>query len=210
DYYAWKAFGTGGTPPNWLGYMRMTLIRVYHNILGPNLLDPSYLSKDGPSFLKNPLPERAGDRPKIMPRTMPQRQRPESIDPSTRTKLQSLMQTIADSHPETFEIKLSHTEGKTTDGLYAKADVPTLNPIAKDRMLNHEIAHAHPADNSLHVWLSEVDARKVIEANWGQRFPLTFVQKGWTMVYAPRNDEELAVVEQIVKAGAEWITGVAA
>ena len=187
----------------------MTKLRVKHNLSGPDLLDPSYLDTDGPSHLKKPLPKREGSRPKIMPRTMPQRQRPESIDPSTRTTLQSLMQTIAAAHPDVLEVKPSHTEGRSTDGLYAKPDNPKLNPIAKDKILNHEIAHAHPADNSLHVWLSDPDARKVIEANWGQRFPLTFVKHGWTMVYAPRNDEELAVVEQIVKAGAEWLTGVA-
>lgn len=119
------------------------------------------------------------------------------------------MRTLANARPDLFEVKLSHTEGKTTDGLYARTDVKTLNPIAKDKVLNHEIAHAHPAENSLHVWLSEPDARKVIEAEWGQRFPLTFVNRGWTMVYAPRNDEELEIVERIVKAGAEWIVGAA-
>jgi hypothetical protein len=186
----------------------MTKFRVNHLLSGPNLLDPSYLSTDGPSYLKSELPKRTGSRPQIMPRTMPQRQRPEKIDASTRNTLQSLMTTLANAHPDVFEIKPSHTEGKSTDGLYAREDVPTLNPIAKDKILNHEIAHAHPAENSLHIWLSDPDARKVIEADWGQRFPLTFVKSGWTMVYAPRNDEELAVVEQIVKAGAQWITGV--
>jgi len=105
--------------------------------------------------------------------------------------------------------KLSHTEGKSTDGLYALEGLPTLNVEAKeDKMLQREIAHAHPADNSLHVRLSGPDARKVMEAGWGQRFPLQFVRSGWTMVYAPRSAEELEVVERIVKAGVAWVTGV--
>jgi len=108
-----------------------------------------------------------------------------------------------------LEIKLSHTEGKSTDGLYARSDVSTLNPIADDKVLQREIAHVHPADNSLHVWLSDPDARTVIESGWGQRFPLTFVKGGWTMVYAPRNEQELEVVERIVKAGVGWVCGVA-
>lgn len=186
----------------------MTMIRINHILRGPNLLDPTYLSTDGPSYLKDPLPTYAGKRPAIRSHTMPQRQEPEGIEPQTREKLQSLMRKVADSYPELFEVKLSHTEGKSTDGLYAKPDVPTLNPVAKHKLLNHEIAHAHPADNSLHVWLSEPDAKKVLDAGWGQRFPLTFVPKGFTMVYAPHNDEELAVVERIVRAGGEFIVGV--
>jgi hypothetical protein len=87
-------------------------------------------------------------------------------------------------------------------------NIPTLNPIAKDKILNHEIAHAHPADNSLHVWVSDPDARKIMEAGWGCRFSLPFVKSGWTMVYAPRNEAEYKVVEQIVKAACGWITGV--
>lgn len=139
---------------------------------------------------------------------MPQRQHPEPIEPSTRESLQSLVRRMASSHPEILEARPSHTEGKSTDGLYARKDIPTLNPAARDKILDHEIAHAHPADNSLHVWLSDADARKVIESGWGQRFPLAFVHSGWTMVYAPRNDAELGVVEEIVKAGVGWVTGV--
>jgi hypothetical protein len=186
----------------------MTKIRIAHNLSSNNLLDPTPLSKTGPSYLHAPLPPRAGARPKIMHRTMPQRQHPEPIEPATRTTLQSLMRTIAAAHADLLEIKPSHTEGRSTDGLYARKELDTLNPLARDRILDHEIAHAHPADNSLHVWLSDVDARKVIESGWGQRFPLTFVKGGWTMVYAPRNQAELEVVERIVKAGVAWITGV--
>lgn len=119
------------------------------------------------------------------------------------------MRKIAGEHPELLEVKPSHTEGKSTDGLYCKEGVSTRNTLAKDRILGNEIAHAHPTENSLHVWLSEVDARKVMEAGWGMRFPLPFVAKGWSMVYAPRNEEELETVERIVRAGVGWVTGVA-
>ena len=189
----------------------MTAIRVYVLFAGPNLLDPSAHSTSGPSYLHAPLPPRAGGRPRIMPRVMPQRQVPEPITPEARDRLQALVRRLAAEHPALLEQKPSHTEGKSTDGLYAKPaeEVPTLNPEAKeDKLLQREIAHAHPADNSLHVWLSGPDARKVIEAGWGQMFPLKFVNKGWTMVYAPRNDEELEVVERIVNAGVGWVTGV--
>ncbi|KXX73143.1 hypothetical protein MMYC01_203426 [Madurella mycetomatis] len=209
DFLAWKAFGTGGTPPTWSGYIRMTKFRLNHLLTRPDLLDPSPLSPTGPSYLRSPLPARAGPRARIMPRTMPQRQVPEPIAPETRARLQGLVRQLAGEHPGLLESKPSHTEGRSTDGLYARAEVPTLNAEAReDRMLDREIAHAHPADNSLHVWLSGPDARKVIEAGWGQRFPLSFVRSGWTMVYAPRDEREMDVVERIVKAGVAWVTGV--
>ncbi|KAF2433162.1 hypothetical protein EJ08DRAFT_629430 [Tothia fuscella] len=208
DFYAWKAFGTGGTPPTWAGYWRMTKIRFFHTISSNNLHDPSPLSTEGPAYLTTPLPKRKGSKPTIQARTMPQRQVPESITPSTRSKLQSLAKDLASSHPDILESKLSHTEGESTDGLYARRDCESLNPIARNKILDHEIAHAHPADNSLHIWLSERDARTVIEAGWGMRFPLTFVEKGWTMVFAPRDDKDMEVVEQIVKAGVAFIAGV--
>jgi Family of unknown function (DUF5519) len=154
------------------------------------------------------LAPRTGPRPAIISRTMPQRQRPEKIDPQARARLQSMMRTLAAAHPELLECKLSKTEGRTTDAIYAKPDLATLNPQARNPILDHEIAHAHPADNSLHVWLSDPDARTVIEAGWGMRFPLKFVNSGWTMVYAPRTGEEVEIVEKIVQAGIAWITGV--
>ena len=191
------------------GYLRMTKFRINHLVSGPDLLDPSPHSTTGPSYLSSPLPARAGGRARIMPRIMPQRQVPEAIEPETRTRLLGLVRRLADEHPTLLESKPSHTEGRSTDGLYALAEVPTLNTEAReDKQLAREIAHAHPADNSLHVWLSGADARKVMEAGWGQRFPLPFVRSGWTMVYAPRNDEELEVVETIVKAGVAWVAGV--
>ncbi len=187
----------------------MTKFRLNHLLRGPNLLDPSPLPTTGPSYLGPSLPARAGPRARIMPRIMPQRQIPEPISPETRVRLQGLVKRLAEEHPGLLESKPSHTEGRSTDGLYALAGVATLNAEAReDRLLDREIAHAHPADNSLHVWLSGPDARKVIEAGWGQRFPLQFVRSGWTMVYAPRDKEEMDVVERIVKAGVAWVTGV--
>lgn len=184
----------------------MTILRF--KFWSNDVFDPSPLSKDGPSYLKDPLPPRAGGRPQLMPRILPQRQRPEYVDPKVSDKLQNLMKTLAAARPDLFAVRRSHTEGKTTDGLYALEGLPTLNPIAKDKMLNHEIAHAHPADGSLHVWVSDVDGRKIMESGWGCRFCLPFVKSGWMMVYAPRNEEEYQAVEKIVKAACAFITGV--
>ena len=185
----------------------MTKLRVNAILHPDDLTDPSPLSKDGPQYLKSPLPKREGKRPKPMPRIMPQRQRPEAIDAKAKEKLQSMVRRLGEEHPDLLVVKPSKTEGGTTDAIYAKPDLQSLNPIAKDKILDHEIAHAHPAENSLHVWVSDLDAREIISSGWGERFPLKFVKSGWTMVYAPRNEEEVEVVERIVKAAIAWITG---
>ncbi|OKL61851.1 hypothetical protein UA08_02860 [Talaromyces atroroseus] len=217
DYKQWRAFGTGGTPPNVYdscigssGYCRMTLFRILFAYHIPRQTNPETLSTEGPSYLKESLPPRAGGRPKLMPRILPQRQVPEPIDPGTREQLLTLMRRLADEHPDILETKPSATEGKTTDGLYARKDNANINPLVKsETTLDHEIGHAHPTDNGLHVWLSDPDARQVIAAGWGQRFCLPMVQSGWIMVYAPRDSAELRVIEDIVKAAVRWVTNVA-
>ncbi|RAL12526.1 uncharacterized protein BO97DRAFT_58943 [Aspergillus homomorphus CBS 101889] len=209
DFREWKAFGTGGTPPTRAGYLRMSKLRAKHAMSKNNLRDASPLQQTGPSYLPTgTLPLRSGPQPRMMPRILPQRQYPEPIDPSVQARLRSLVHDLATAHPELFDILPSHTEGRTTDGLYARRNLPTLNPLAGDRILSYEIAHTHPAENSLHVWLSDVDAREVIEKGWGQRFPLPAVPQGWVMVYAPRDEGEMDIVEWIVRAAARWVTGV--
>lgn len=187
----------------------MTICRIVFAWHIPRQINPETLSNDGPSYLKVSIPPRSGGRPRIMPRILPQRQYPEPIDPAAEKQLMSLMCRLAERHPKILEVKPSETEGKTADGLYARTDNEKVNPLARtSRELHYEIAHAHPRDKSLHVWLSDPDARKVIEAGWGQRFSLPMVPSGWTMVYAPRNEAELEVIDEIVKAGVAWVTGI--
>jgi hypothetical protein len=215
DFYAWKSFGTGGTPPTWAGYWKMTKLRVNRMLLfgKDDLTDPSPLSSSGPRFLDAAsLSVREGSRPTIMARTMPQRQVPYkagSVSPEVLSRVAAMIPALAMQHPTILDLRPSKTEGGSTDAIYAKADLETLNERAQGKqLLGTEIAHAHPAESSLHVWLSEADAKTVVQKGWGLRFPLTFVDKGWTMVYAPRTMEEVAVVEKIVKAGIAWIAGV--
>jgi len=65
----------------------------------------------------------------------------------------------------------------------------------------------------MHVSLSPVDAKLVIERGWGQRFGLsgTVLPVTYVMVYAPRQGEEeegdLNVVERIVGAAVKFMLG---
>jgi hypothetical protein len=93
-----------------------------------------------------------------------------------------------------------NTTGHTgsTDALYARADIPKLNPIAQKPFytIDREIAHVHPQDRSLHVWLSDADAKAVVEKGWGERFVVKFAPSGYVMVYAPRNEDEVKILEK--------------
>lgn len=78
-----------------------------------------------------------------------------------------------------------------------------------------EVCHAHPSDGSIHLTLHPTDAAIVLQQAWGERHPLSsggwltrFVPPGFVMVYAPRTQEEVDVVMEIVKAAVWWVGGV--
>ncbi|KAJ7475753.1 hypothetical protein FB451DRAFT_1366457 [Mycena latifolia] len=76
-----------------------------------------------------------------------------------------------------------------------------------------EIAHVHSVDHSLHVMLSPADCKTAIELGWAERHPLSGVSRafplpaGYLFVYAPRDEEELDVVERIIVASMGYMTG---
>lgn len=210
DYRAWVAFGTGGTPPNLQGYLKITKFRILRAFSGDSLTDVSSIPKTGESYLPDDLPQRKGPAPKVISRTLPQRQYPAKLDKDVYDRLHALPAKYAEKYPELLVLDKSITEGRSTDAIYAKPELPGRKKATQDRILGNEIAHVHPAENSLHVWLTLPDTRKVVEAGWGQRFPLAslgMVDEGWTFVYAPRSMEEVDVAEEIVRAGIGHLTG---
>jgi hypothetical protein len=67
-----------------------------------------------------------------------------------------------------------------------------------------EFAHVHPAsDGSFHMVLSQRDCDHVIARGWGELHPLARIGRihpTVTMVYAPRDDQEVETVLSIVLA----------
>ncbi|KAK3700779.1 hypothetical protein LTR37_015751 [Vermiconidia calcicola] len=212
DYNQWVSFGSGGTHPTPSGYWRMTKLRWRAYWSGDDMRDPAPLfNVDGPQFLRGDLPQRKGNRPQILARTMPQRQKPEALTPTVKDRLHAIPAKYCNEHPDILTLDLSKTEGRSTDAIYAKPDLPGRHPSAKDKILGDEIAHVHPAENSLHVWLSGPDAKMVVEKGWGERFPLSAMgmcHPSLVMVYAPKSTEDVDVIEEIVKAGVGYLTGV--
>lgn len=68
----------------------------------------------------------------------------------------------------------------------------------------------------MHLTLHPHDAALVISSGWGERHPLAgrqifgkrLLPSGFVMVYAPRTEEQVAVLMEIVRAGAWWVGGV--
>lgn len=68
----------------------------------------------------------------------------------------------------------------------------------------------------MHLTLHPLDAAQVIGAGWGERHPLAgcsvhgkrLLPSGFVMVYAPREESDLATIMDIVRAGGWWVGGV--
>jgi hypothetical protein len=194
----------------------MTKIRFGRLTSSDDLRDPSPLSADaGPRYLPEGFEQKRREvpRPQIMGRTMPQRQIPykvSEVEAGVNDRISGLCASLTQRYDKLVFLAPAKTEGGAADGIYARKELDTLNPAVKDpknRILDGEVGHAHPADSSLHVWLSEGDARRVVEGGWGERFPLSFVDKGWVMVYAPTTMQHVDMIEEILKAGIGWVCG---
>jgi hypothetical protein len=71
-------------------------------------------------------------------------------------------------------------------------------------MVGNEFAHLHPdPDQSLHMMLPPTLAVDAIEAGWAEQHPVArrgLIPANAVMVYAPRDDSEREVVEELVRA----------
>jgi hypothetical protein len=71
-------------------------------------------------------------------------------------------------------------------------------------MIEREFAHLHPApDHSLHAMLPPDLAQAAIDAGWAELHPVArmgLLPPTAVMLYAPRDEDELAVVQQLIEA----------
>lgn len=71
-------------------------------------------------------------------------------------------------------------------------------------LIEREFAHLHPApDHSLHAMLPLELVDEAIEAGWAEHHPVALrgvIPRTAVMLYAPRDDAELDVIESLVRA----------
>ncbi|KAI9684746.1 MAG: hypothetical protein M1829_000121 [Trizodia sp. TS-e1964] len=207
DYAAFLNLGPGGTPSTFPGYLRITVLRLFA-LKNPHLPAPvpaSLRPESGYLATKKALvPKRYGIRPKVAG-IAPHRQVSQRGTPHTFNSLSLRIQELALQHHDFLRRGTSCFE-KIGTGLFAISEV--------NRTCNGEICHVHGSDGSLHLTLHPADAEIALNAGWGERHPLAkggwltrFVPMGFVMIYAPRDESEVEVVMEIIKAATWWVSG---
>ncbi|KAJ5047526.1 uncharacterized protein L3040_003349 [Drepanopeziza brunnea f. sp. 'multigermtubi'] len=207
DYSNFLSLGPGGTPSTFLGYLKITYLRLF--ALSDPYTPARFSEKIYPATgyyerTQSWIPERTGPRPKVAG-IAPHRQ----LDQTGCTKMNQLLRTslqnLAIKHPDTLKIGTSCFEKK---GLALFARDP-INVTCRG-----EICHIHYSDLSMHMNLHPDDAKVVLEKGWGERHPLArggwlkaYVPQEFIMVYAPRNRTELEVVCRVIEAACFWVGG---
>lgn len=149
------------------------------------------------------LPVRAGKKPRT-PSTSPHHQMDQNAPPAMQEALYARMRTLAGvvegpsnvSVPGTRAFHLDPREGGGPREAF---------------MVGREFAHLHPPyDGSLHLALPHGLLEEVMEKGWGTPHPVAGkfgVPDTATMVYGPRDEEELEVVWGLVRASHEYARG---
>lgn len=209
DYNNFLSLGPGGTPSTFAGYLKITYLRIF--ALSDPFAPPTILGRIRPETgalqaWSAQIPIRRGPRPMVAG-IAPQRQRDQFAPRHIYQSFRDAVSLGAERNPQQLGTGVSCFE---KNGLALFAFHPLNNTCAG------EICHVHHLDGSLHMSLHPLDAKVVLERGWGQRHPLANAEGGWmskyvprefTLVYAPRDVEELDVVCAIVEAAAWWVTG---
>ncbi|KAH8885224.1 hypothetical protein GQ53DRAFT_660369 [Thozetella sp. PMI_491] len=203
DYTNFLKLGPGGTPPTPAGYARLMWYRLFilRDPFSPPPRDPSQLPSAG-ILQSRPLPYRPGPRPSVAG-LAPQRQLNQHGSLASYNQLKSSIEALSRSSPDKFVTATSCLE-KHGFALFARRPLNVCG--------NGEVCHIHTSDRSLHLNLHPDDIKEVLLKGWGQRHPMAW--KGWVytpvpntfvMIYAPRDETDVAIVCKIVEA-AIWYT----
>lgn len=228
DYEDFLALGPGGTPSNFLGYLRISYLRLF--TLKDPLTPPPPTQTERPDkgFLQQ-LPKRPQPRPSvagIAPHRQTNQKPPAHLYQLLRIALYSLVSdnskllrsgnSCFEKHGLALFLCLCpqcpdaecHTELLHSGPTY-------VNPTCKN---TGEICHLHPSDSSMHLTLHPSDAALVISQGWGERHPLAgcpvlgfggrLLPDGFVMVYAPQEESQIGVLKEIVRAAGWWVGGV--
>jgi luciferase-like monooxygenase len=144
-----------------------------------------------------PLPTRRGERPRTTP-TNPHTQLDQQ--PSDRALVEELARRVF-ALPGVVE-RPSGISVPGARALTLAPDEPAGPPEAF--MVAREFAHLHPApDHSLHAMLPPDLAQAAVAAGWAELHPVArmgLLPPTAVMLYAPRDERELDVVEALVGA----------
>ncbi|KAJ6544773.1 hypothetical protein DFH09DRAFT_1172693 [Mycena vulgaris] len=161
-------------------------------------------------WLERPV-ERRGARPTVGWHCVPHRQLDRLPTDDMAKRLEAVFAKHAAANPDLVQIDPCSPHEKLDPGMVIHPAVASPHKEADQAL--REIAHIHPTDHSLHVILSPADCKTAIELGWAERHPLSGVSRflplpaSYLLVYAPRDEEELEVVERIIVASMGYMTG---
>jgi hypothetical protein len=205
DYRAWTSLGPGGLPHTLVGWLRMTWLRLQKGeCIGTGPLDGAVGSEDDRAYL-GALVRRAGPRPRVAPHPIPQRQTSQHAPTGIRAGLDRLFEDAVRRHEDLVGFQLSHFEKHTPAVTLCDPRCGHVFALAS----HGEIGHVHPSDGSMHLILSPSDAKRAIDAGWGERHGLAGRKLGlpitYTFVYSPRDDTELKAVGELLEAAIRFM-----
>lgn len=150
-----------------------------------------------------PLPRRAGPRPATTP-TNPHTQLDQQ--PAGSEQRQLLAAAIFGLAGVVERPSAISVPGARALWLAVGADGPP-----ESFLVGQEFAHLHPGpDHSLHAMLPPLLALDAIEAGWAEQHPVArrgTIPANAVMIYAPRDDAERGVVEELVRASHAFARG---
>lgn len=196
DYRAWIDLGEGGVPHGLRGWVQVTRLRFE----GGDPFDISGLRESATGSDLERLPRRAGSRPRVAPHPIPHRQLGDDCSPRMLTALDAVFKNELATRSDVVE-KQSQYE-RHHPALYAQ-------PLVDCGLsASGEVGHFHRPQGSLHLHLRPADARVVIDRGWGELHSLSGrranLPESYTLIYAPRSEDEVAVIASILRATLDW------
>ncbi|KAJ7127102.1 hypothetical protein C8R44DRAFT_113919 [Mycena epipterygia] len=209
NYRKFRALGKSGLSPlGPLGWLLATVLTGF----GRETVSTAEYEQDAntESWLDEKSVERRGVRPTLGWHCVPHRQMDRLPEEVVAKRLDAIFAKRVAANPNLVQVVPSPHE-KLDPGMIIHPDIPSPHKEADQAL--REIAHVHSTDHSLHVILSPADCKTAIELGWAERHPLSGVSRilplpnNYLLVYAPRNEEELDVVERIIVASIGYMTG---
>lgn len=208
NYKAYLALGPGGVPYNPFGWLiSLAATAISHETLSTRMYNAEAQAGEGYLEEGGHIPERRGDRPMIGWHCLPHRQ----INKIPTIEVQKALDAIVEKHitaNHAYITVVPSPHEKLNPGVIIHPEIASPHVVAD--IAKREIFHVHPSDHSLHVVLSPRDCKLVIEKGYGERHGLSgspVIPKEYLLIYAPRDEEELAIVERIIVASLKYMTG---
>jgi hypothetical protein len=150
------------------------------------------------------LPHRAGPRPRTTPTNPHTQLDQQPADPRLADELAGRVFALPGVVEEPSGISVPGARA-----LVLAPGEPAGPPEAF--LVGREFAHLHPApDHSAHAMLPPEVVRAAVDAGWAEPHPVArmgLIPETAVMLYAPRDDEELAVIETLVRASRAFAGG---